>query len=64
MRIAIISDTHLGDPMCTLVEHDDKGEIIVGPKYGAFKTAVGKQNDYLILLGDILDFHNQLPGGL
>jgi predicted phosphodiesterase len=56
MRIAIISDTHLGDPMCTLVEHDDKGEIIVGPKYGAFKTAVGKQNDYLILLGDILDF--------
>ena len=56
MRIAVISDTHFGDPMCSLVERDDEGNITIGSKYAEFKAAVGKQNDYLILLGDILDF--------
>jgi predicted phosphodiesterase len=56
MRIAVISDTHFGDPMCTLVEQGGNGKITKGPKYGDFKAAVGKQNDHLILLGDILDF--------
>ena len=55
MRLAIISDTHLGDPLCTLVEK--KGEVFsAGPKYNEFKEAAGVNNDYLILLGDILDF--------
>ncbi len=54
MRIAIISDTHFGDPMCTLV--DSQGELRPGPKYEDFKNAAGKDNDYLILLGDVLDF--------
>ncbi len=56
MRIAMISDTHLGDPMGTLVHRDGNGEIVIGSKYKDFKKAVGKDNDYLILLGDILDF--------
>ena len=54
MRIAIISDTHFGDPMSTLV--DSQGELRPGPKYEDFKNAAGKDNDYLILLGDVLDF--------
>jgi len=56
MRVVIISDTHFGDPMGTLVVRDDKDNIVLGPKYHDFKKAVGKNNDYLILLGDILDF--------
>jgi len=56
MRIAIISDTHFGDPMGTLVHRNGEGKIVIGPRYKDFKKAVGKDNDYLILLGDILDF--------
>ena len=56
MRIAIISDTHFGDPMGTLVHRDSEGEIAIGPRYKDLKTATGTDNDYLILLGDILDF--------
>ncbi|MBU0699464.1 MAG: metallophosphoesterase [Proteobacteria bacterium] len=56
MRIAIISDTHFGDPMGTLVQSDDHGKIVIGPRYKDFKKAIGTNNDYLILLGDILDF--------
>jgi predicted phosphodiesterase len=55
MRIAIISDTHFGDPMCTLVERKN-GKISVGDKYKDLKDSIGTNNDYLILLGDILDF--------
>jgi UDP-2,3-diacylglucosamine pyrophosphatase LpxH len=53
MKFAITSDIHLGDPMCTLVDHQtlDKGD-----KYEEFLSATGNNNDYLILLGDILDF--------
>ena len=56
VRLAIISDTHFGDPMGTLVTCDGKGKPEEGPKYNAFKKAAGQNNDYLILLGDILDF--------
>lgn len=56
MRIAIISDTHFGDPMCTLVTRNNNGDIVTGPKYEEFKKAAGTNNDYLILLGDIFDF--------
>ena len=56
MKLAVISDTHFGDPMGTLVKPKADGAYGAGPKYSAFKTAAGKNNDYLILLGDILDF--------
>ena len=51
MRLAIISDTHLGDSECVLVKRD----LSLGDKFDAFVNAVGK-NDYLVLLGDIFDF--------
>lgn len=56
MRLAIISDTHFGDPMGTLIVRNKKGKLVVGPKYNAFKDAAGQDNDYLVLLGDIFDF--------
>ncbi len=55
MKLAIISDTHLGDPLCSLVEKNGN-DYIEGPKYKEFREAAGTGNDYLILLGDILDF--------
>jgi predicted phosphodiesterase len=57
MKIALISDTHFGDPKGTLIARDESGKnLIPGSKYDAFANAAGKNNDYLILLGDILDF--------
>jgi UDP-2,3-diacylglucosamine pyrophosphatase LpxH len=56
MRMAIISDTHFGDPMCSLVEIGDDQKPAINSKYQAFKEVVGKENDYLVVLGDILDF--------
>jgi UDP-2,3-diacylglucosamine pyrophosphatase LpxH len=56
LRIAVISDTHFGDPLCTLVESNPKdGSPVVGPAFEALARAVG-QVDYLVLLGDIIDF--------
>ncbi|UPU34777.1 metallophosphoesterase [Geomonas paludis] len=52
MKLAILSDTHFGDHHCTLVTPD----LAVGPKFDQFMTAVGIDNDYLVLAGDILDF--------
>jgi hypothetical protein len=62
MRLAIISDTHLGDSMSVMAFKDPtSNEIQVGCKYNEFKEKVkgkfdGKKLDYLVLLGDILDF--------
>ncbi len=55
MKICIISDTHFGDSSCMLVTLKN-GVITKGAKYDDFKDAVGQDNDYLILAGDILDF--------
>lgn len=60
MRIAIISDLHLGDPMSVMAVQKD-GQIRLGAIYKEFKAKiaekVGRQPlDYLVLLGDILDF--------
>ncbi|HJS75098.1 MAG TPA: hypothetical protein VJ921_12485, partial [Vicinamibacteria bacterium] len=56
MRVAVVSDTHFGDPLCTLVSPGKPGEDpSVGPAYEALARAVGSV-DYLVLLGDILDF--------
>jgi len=55
MRFVIISDTHFGDREGTLVSC--KGNVPeIGPRYDEFKERAGERNDYLILLGDILDF--------
>lgn len=51
MKLAIISDAHLGDRNCVLVKED----LSLGDKFDAFVNTVGK-NDYLVLLGDIFDF--------
>ncbi|UCH11019.1 MAG: metallophosphoesterase [Fidelibacterota bacterium] len=65
MRIAIISDTHFGDHLCSLVTTREDNKVIRGPKYEDFRRQArreddggheGKSNDFLILLGDILDF--------
>jgi UDP-2,3-diacylglucosamine pyrophosphatase LpxH len=56
MRIAVVSDTHLGDGLCTLVRPGrDGGPPEPGPGYAALRRAVG-QVDYLVLLGDVIDF--------
>jgi UDP-2,3-diacylglucosamine pyrophosphatase LpxH len=56
VRLAVVSDTHFGDELCVLVEGGDDGDAPrVGPGYPAFREAVG-QVDYLVLLGDIIDF--------
>lgn len=62
MRLAIISDVHLGDSMSVMVLKDSMTcQIQLGSKYDAFKNKVktkfgGEELDYLVLLGDILDF--------
>ncbi len=53
MKLAMISDTHFGDRLCTLVDHD---QLKIGPKFEAFAQAAGQNNDYLVLMGDIFDF--------
>ncbi len=55
MKLAITSDLHLGDQLCSLVKWNGN-DFIEGPKYKEFREAAGTKNDYLILLGDILDF--------
>jgi len=54
MRLAIASDLHLGDTLSRLVRQVDDGWQ-VGPAYPGFREAVGIGNDYLVLLGDVID---------
>jgi len=56
VKLAIISDTHFGDPMCALIKFNESaGEFERGVKYQKFLEAAGSGNDFLILLGDIFD---------
>lgn len=55
MRVAILSDTHFGDDLCTLVVEEPDGRVRLGPAYPALARAIGRV-DYLVLLGDVLDF--------
>lgn len=55
MRVAVISDTHFGDPLGTLVTSNRGATPCIGPAYDPFAAAVGEV-DYLVLLGDIVDF--------
>jgi hypothetical protein len=55
VQLAVISDTHFGDPASQLaIWNSALAKAQLGPKYDEFKEAAGK-NDYLILLGDIFD---------
>lgn len=58
MKIAIISDTHFGDPMCSLVSPSTPTQqsFSLTSKYDSFKNAIEGACDYLVLLGDIFDF--------
>jgi predicted phosphodiesterase len=53
MKIAIVSDIHLGDEQCALV---DKKSCKLTDHYNKFRDSVGDGNDFLVLTGDILDF--------
>jgi predicted phosphodiesterase len=55
MRLAVVSDIHFGDDLCVLISNGRDGETRLGPAYPALRRVVG-QVDYLVLLGDILDF--------
>ncbi len=58
MKLAIISDTHFGDPDGQLVTRDDAlNSFSRGPKYQAFHDALKSRAplDYLVLNGDIFD---------
>lgn len=59
MKIAIISDIHLGDPASTIVSFNNKNKPAFGSGYDRLLEALNEvpgRLDYLILLGDILDF--------
>jgi len=53
MKIAIVSDLHLGDSQCALVDKDTRKLTNL---YDKFRDAVGTENDFLVMAGDILDF--------
>jgi UDP-2,3-diacylglucosamine pyrophosphatase LpxH len=55
MKVVITSDTHFGDPTSQLAALGADGRPVLGSKYADFKNAAGKENDYLILLGDVID---------
>lgn len=59
MKLAVISDTHFGDPDCLLATFrnvPNRSDPIIGPRYEQFREAAGRDNDFLVVLGDILDF--------
>ena len=62
MKIAIISDIHLGDIKSVIAFRDEaSGEIVLGSKYRELVKKIkekfnGQELDYLVLLGDVLDF--------
>ncbi len=55
MKIVITSDTHFGDCTSQLAALDSNGNPILGPKYHEFVEACGTNNDYLVMLGDVID---------
>ncbi|MDH5717252.1 MAG: metallophosphoesterase [Spirochaetia bacterium] len=55
MKIAIISDTHLGDP-CNVLVKGSRGNWSKGRYFDACLNALGENNDYLILVGDAFEF--------
>lgn len=60
MKIAIVSDIHVGDEQCALV---DSKTYQLTNDYEKFRDGVGQGNDFLVLTGDILDFSVSLYQG-
>ncbi|HVN96638.1 MAG TPA: metallophosphoesterase, partial [Syntrophorhabdaceae bacterium] len=56
MKFAIVSDMHFGYDKCVLLDEDKQGNISRSDKYREFAKAVGEDNDYLIVVGDVFDF--------
>lgn len=56
MKLIVASDLHFGDPRCALVAAETGPEPRLAPGYGRFLEAAGRDNDYLVLLGDVFDF--------
>ncbi len=62
MRVAMISDIHFGDPMSVMAFKDPEDhQLYLGSRYEEFKNTIkntfkGKPLNYLVLMGDILDF--------
>lgn len=56
MRFAVISDTHLGDPECTLATMDSSGNVHDGRNLEELFKVAGTDNDFFIILGDMMDF--------
>lgn len=62
MKLAVISDVHLGDPSSAMAGRSmPGGAVTLGSKYADFKDAIrnkfnGEPLDYLVLLGDVFDF--------
>ncbi|TFH09598.1 MAG: hypothetical protein E4H08_05420 [Candidatus Atribacteria bacterium] len=61
MRLAVISDVHLGDPDSSMAGRSSSSENVMGHGYDLFQKSIhdqfrGEPLDYLVLLGDILDF--------
>jgi predicted phosphodiesterase len=55
MKIVITSDTHFGDRTSQLAALHSGGNPTLGPKYSDFREACGTNNDYLVMLGDVID---------
>lgn len=55
MKIAVTSDTHFGDGTSQLAALDSGGNPTLGSKYPEFREACGTNNDYLVILGDVID---------
>ncbi len=62
MKLAIISDTHFGDPACGLVEGQDGNFVLNQKRFDDLKKIVkgdqGKEPpaDFLVMVGDVFDF--------
>jgi predicted phosphodiesterase len=55
MKVVITSDTHFGDLTSELAKIGPNGQPALGSRYEDFAREAGADNDYLILLGDIVD---------
>lgn len=55
MRLAIVSDLHLGDAMCTVVSRNAAGAYVPGAKMPYLLQQLGSGLDYLVLAGDTID---------
>jgi len=57
VKFAIVSDLHIGAEISAVVKRDPKGKgFVKGDMFDSFVDSVGRNNDYLIVIGDLMDF--------